>query len=78
MSQKERDRKVTLSSVAEGKLTLVTASKKLKISYRQIKRIYKRYKLEGDLGLVHGNCGKASHSAYSEDFRHCCEKNVSC
>lgn len=69
MSQKERDRKVILSSVMEGKLTLVAASKKLKVSYRQIKRIYRRYKLEGDLGLVHGNCGKISHSAYSEDFK---------
>ena len=69
MSQKERDRKVILSGVVEGKLTLVGASKKLKVSYRQIKRIYKRYQRAGDLGLVHGNCGKASHRAYREDFK---------
>lgn len=69
MSQKERARKVTLSSVVEGKLTLVDAAKKLNVSYRQIKRIHKRYVCGGDRGLVHGNCGKASHRAHSMEFK---------
>lgn len=66
MSKKERDRKVILCGVKEGKLTLVEASKKLSVSYRQIKRIYKRYSTEGDAGLIHGNCGAKSHNAYDE------------
>ncbi|MBS0351060.1 MAG: helix-turn-helix domain-containing protein [Proteobacteria bacterium] len=69
MSQKERLRQAILSGVKEEKLSLVEASKKLKISYRQVKRLYKRYCAQGDGGLIHGNCGKASHRAYSERYK---------
>jgi hypothetical protein len=69
MSIKERNRKVFLDAVKEGQYTLVEASKKLSLSYRQTKRIYARYQLKGDQGLIHGSCGKASHNAYSNEFR---------
>lgn len=69
MSQKERGRHVILTSVVEGKITLVEASLKLGISYRQAKRIYKRYRATGVAGLVHGNCGKVSHRARSGEFK---------
>lgn len=69
MSSKERNRKLVLSSVAEGKLSLIEASKKLRVSYRQIKRIYKRYGYQGDAGLIHGNYGRISHNAYGIDYK---------
>ncbi len=69
MSSKERNRKLVLSSVAEGKLSLIDASKKLQVSYRQIKRIYKRYGRQGDMGLIHGSYGRTSHNAYSVDYK---------
>lgn len=69
MSKKERDRKAVLSGVSEGKLNLVEASKKLGVSYRQVKRIYNRYQLAGDKGLIHGNCGAKSHNAYSVAYK---------
>jgi hypothetical protein len=64
MSQKERDRKVMLEGVKAGQVTLLQASKGLKLSYRQIKRIYKRWRESGDEGLIHKNCGQRSHRAY--------------
>lgn len=57
MSSKERARKLMLSGVKEGKLSLMEASKKLKISYRQIKRIYQRFRL---FLLVHQNAYRAN------------------
>jgi transposase len=69
MSQKERQRKVILEFVKEGKLTLNEASKRLQVSYRQAKRIYKKYRQEGDRGLVHSSRGKESNSSFENDFK---------
>lgn len=70
MNAKERERKVILESVREGKFKLTEASKRLKISYRQIKRICKRFSVEGDKGLIHGHHGKVSNVAYGMDVKH--------
>lgn len=69
MSEKERRRKAILEGVRGGYFTLNDASKRLKISYRQVKRIYKRYREEGDRGLIHRNCGQPFHGAYSVEFK---------
>lgn len=69
MSGKERKRKVILSGVAEGALTLVEAAERLDVSYRQVKRIWRRYKGEGDKGLVHRGRGIVSHRRYPEPFK---------
>ena len=53
MSGKERRRLESFSRVRAGKLTLVKASALLRLSYRQAKRSYGRYRSEGDRGLVH-------------------------
>ena len=55
MSRKECLRKVILEGVKEGRLTIREASARLSISYRQGKRIVKRYRREGDAGLLHKN-----------------------
>jgi len=40
------------------------ATLKMKVSYRQAKRIYRCYLQEGDQGLLHRSQGKASGEAY--------------
>lgn len=53
MSDKERQRKAWMAMVNEGNVTLNKAADALDVSYRQAKRIYRRYVAEGDTGLVH-------------------------
>jgi len=55
--------------VKQGELTLIEASEKLKISYRQGKRVYKRYKTEGDAGLVHRSQGQPSNNRKGGELR---------
>jgi transposase len=69
MSKKERQRKALLEGVKQGHMTLKEAAKRLKISYRQSKRIWKRYQEEEDTGLVHRSRGRRSSHAYPEDFK---------
>lgn len=61
MSEKERLRKAVFEMVKQGKLKLGQAAKQCDLSYRQAKRIYKKYKKEGDAGLVHGSRGRQSN-----------------
>jgi molybdenum-dependent DNA-binding transcriptional regulator ModE len=69
MSKKERDYKAILEHVKGGYFTLVEAASRLGISYRQAKRVYKRYKLQGDVGLVHLRRGCRSNRAKSTEFK---------
>jgi transposase len=57
MSKKELERKTILEGFRLGKLTLKECAKKLNISYRQIKRLWRRYKQESDKGLCHRSRG---------------------
>ena len=61
MSKKERRRLELFSRVREGEMTLVKASALLRLSYRQAKRSYGRYRLEGDRGVVHRLRGRVSN-----------------
>ena len=61
MSKKERRRLELFSRVREGEVTLVKASELLRLSYRQAKRLYVRYRSEGDGGLVHRLRGRISN-----------------
>lgn len=63
MSRKEFRRGAVLDRVAEGGMTLKEASGLLGLSYRQAKRIYRRYRAKGPVGLVHGNVGRTSNHA---------------
>ncbi len=60
MSKKELQCKSILNLVELRQITLLDASKRLYLSYRQTRRIYKRYLQQGDAGLVHRSRGKAS------------------
>jgi molybdenum-dependent DNA-binding transcriptional regulator ModE len=61
MSLRERKRLEVLSRVKSGELSLVEAAALLQLSYRQAKRVYRRYRQQGDRGLVHALRGRPSN-----------------
>jgi len=60
MSGNERERLKIMAGVAEAEVTLIAASGLMGVTYRQGKRIWRRYQDEGDAGLVHRLRGKPS------------------
>jgi hypothetical protein len=60
MSRKERKRLALLVQVKSGELKLVTAGEVMGVTYRQAKRVWQRYGVEGDAGLVHRSRGRPS------------------
>ncbi len=69
MGQKELIRAKVMEQVVQKQLSLKEAALKMKVSYRQEKRIYRRYVQEGDQGLLHRSQGKASRKAYDPGIR---------
>ena len=69
MSQKERMRLTVLQRVTTRELTLSEASAVLGLSYRQTKRVWRRFKAEGDKGLVHRLRGKSGKRAKPAGFK---------
>lgn len=69
MSKKELERKTILEGFKFGKLSLKDCAGKLDLSYRQMKRVWRRYQQEADGGLCHRNRGKKPSNAYSNNFR---------
>lgn len=69
MRKKERERKVILSGYEEGRYTLLEAAERMPNSYRQAKRMWRRYKIEGDAGLVHKARGNSSNRSFSSEFK---------
>jgi len=61
MSAGERRRLEVLSRVRDSTTKLTEASVLLNLSYRQTCRVWKRYKEEGDRGLVHRSRGQPSN-----------------
>jgi len=69
MSQKERTRLTVMKQVQERRLSVMEASQVLGLSYRQAKRIWRRYHLEGDSGLVHVARGKPGTRAKPAELK---------
>ena len=69
MSEKELRRAGVMIRVKAGGLKLRSAAEMLSISYRQAKRLWKRYRRRGAKGLVHGNAGRPSNRAKPAEFR---------
>ena len=63
MSAKERRRKVEFECVRKGRQTIKETAIRLELSYRQCRRAYKRFREEGDAGLVHRRRGQPSNRA---------------
>ena len=69
MSAKERRKKVEFEGVGEGRMTIVDVSEKLDLSYRHCRRSYKRFREQGDAGLVHRSRGRRSNRAKPQEFK---------
>jgi hypothetical protein len=69
MSQKERVRLIVMEQVKKDELSLAEACDVLGLSYRQTKRVWRRYRIEGDKGLVHGLRGKPGKRAIASALK---------
>jgi len=69
MSTRELRRAGVLARVAAGTLTLGSAAALMEVSYRQAKRLYRRYGAEGAQGLKHRSAGVRSNRATEEPQR---------
>ena len=69
MSRRELQRVGVMARVASKELTLVDAGKMLERSYRQVKRLWRRYREEGAEGLKHRSAGRESNRAKPKKFR---------
>lgn len=72
MTGKERQRLVEMELVADGKESLVEAAERLGMSYRQVKRVWARYRAWGAGGLVHRGRGRVSNRAKAKEVREAC------
>jgi transposase len=69
MSSGELRRVEVLARVRSKQLRIVDASRLMHVSYRQAKRLWKRYRSEGAAGLKHRSAGQPSHRAHDSKFR---------
>jgi transposase len=69
MSAKERRRKVEFECVRKGRQTIKDAAMRLELSYRHCRRSYKRFREEGDVGLVHRRRGRPSNRSKPQAFK---------
>ena len=69
MNRKERDRLTIMARVKQRAMTLVVAAGLLGLGYRQAKRVWKRYRREGDAGLVHRSRGRPSGRRTAPEVR---------
>ena len=69
MSGKELGRVEVLARVGDEKLRLVDAAALMRLSDRQTKRLWKRYREEGGVGLKHRSAGRRSNRAHGEELR---------
>lgn len=61
MTLKEADRLTAMKLVKNKKMNIAQASKELGLCYKQTCRIYKRYKIEGAVGLISRKRGQPSN-----------------
>jgi transposase len=69
MSGRELGRVEVLARVRSRQLRVLDAATLMRLSYRQAKRLWKRYREGGAAALKHGNAGRPSNRAHEEGFR---------
>jgi transposase len=69
MSKRELGRVEVLARIRSKQLRIVDASRLMGVSYRQAKRLWKRYREEGAAGLQHRSAGRHSNHAREMKFR---------
>lgn len=69
MSAKERVRKSVFERVVAKEWSLADAAQQLGLSYRHCKRVYARFRTQGDSGLMHLSRGRPSTRRRPQAFR---------
>jgi transposase len=69
MSSEERDRSHVVREVLEHRLSQREAAERLDLSVRQLKRLVRCWKQDGDAGLVSRQRGRASHNRLAPDLQ---------
>ena len=69
MSLKERNRLGVMKQVKAKLLSVVAAGGLLGLSYRQAKRVWRRYRNKGDEGLVHRGRGRVGNRRKATKLR---------
>lgn len=69
MSEKELYRLQIMTQLAERQITQKQAGELLGVSIRQVKRVWRRFKLEGAEGLINKSRGRPSHNRLSEEVK---------
>ncbi len=69
MSTRESSRLKKLSQVEAGQVTLREAAAKMGLSYRQARRVWKRYREGGDGAVVHRARGAAPNNQIDEQVK---------
>jgi hypothetical protein len=69
MSRKEGDWLTIMKGIKRRELTLVQAAQVMDLSYRQAKRVWRRYRDEGDFGVVYRSRGAPSPRQLSPELR---------
>jgi transposase len=69
MSKRELVRVEVLARVRSKQLRVLDAGRLMQVSYRQAKRLWKRYREEGAAGLQHRSAGRPSNHAHEKKFR---------
>ncbi|MDZ7343090.1 MAG: helix-turn-helix domain-containing protein, partial [candidate division KSB1 bacterium] len=64
MSLKARERLKMIHRIEPHELTVALGAEALHLSERQLYRSIKRYRQQGDAGLIHRQRGQPSHRAY--------------
>jgi transposase len=70
LSSREIQRLQVLEQVSRGTLLLVAGTPLMRISYRQAKRLWARYRREGPSGLAHRRRGQSARNAFGPEVRH--------
>ena len=69
MSSRELERVEVMGRVGSGDLKLSDAAVMLWLSYRQTKRLWRRYRQVGSQGLKHGNAGRRLNRSQAQKLR---------
>jgi len=69
MSQRDRDRLVALKKAAKGLITQRWAAAEMDLTERQVRRLLKKLKSQGDGAVIHGLRGQASNRKLSDEMR---------
>ena len=69
MSYGEREHLKVISRIEAGELTVAEAAESIHLTERQMYRLLRRYRQEGDRGLIHRLRGRRSNLAYESEVR---------